>query len=305
MSELVASSPLGKFFSPVKKSTLEILQNEVSSLTEERDFFKSKYTGQMNDIASLEKDLKGARNQIAKLREELITVEMERAKGMAGFGAGGGGGGNTSIRSETCPSTTGVLSSGNDSISREGEEIQEDDDGDEDGLNGERSVPQDDPRGDDKAENDDEEQQHEIDDDDHKSEDEDGDIRDHAAKMLIWANYQEVRAQSTRRISTSTDLSASSPSSSVRSPAGEHVPRTIETSSPVAVDESAQARAKRLLGLAGDDVDDVDDERSGGDSEEEEESDYGSESDEEEETEATPTKSTALDGVRKVLSPQF
>lgn len=301
MADRVASSPLGQFFSPVKKSTLEFLQNEVASLTEERDFFKSKYSAQMDDIAGLEKDLKAARNQIAKLREELIAAEMERAKG-AGIGMAGG---NVSIRSETCPSTTGVLSSGNDSISREGEEIPEDEDivGE-----GERPPPQDEPlegRVDNGGDSDVDEEKNKSDED--KSDDEVDDIRDHAAKMLIWANYQEVRAaQSTRRISSSTDISVASPSSSVRTPS-EQVPRTIQTSSPVAAAASARASARSLLGLTDGD-DDVDDERTEerSCSDGEGESEYGSESDDEEDVDAvkTPSKST-LDGVRKLLSPQF
>uniref|UniRef100_A0A7S4J0W9 Uncharacterized protein n=1 Tax=Odontella aurita TaxID=265563 RepID=A0A7S4J0W9_9STRA len=291
VADHVASSPLGKFFSPVKKSTLEVLQNEVASLTEERDFFKSKYTSQMSDIAGLEKELKAARNQIAKLRGELIAVEIEKAKITS---ACEGGGSASVTRSDTCPSTTGLLSTGNDSISREDEEIQEEDD-EGDRPKREITAPQDKSckSGGDTGSTEGEE----IEADDEQSEDEDNNIRDHAAKMLIWANYQEVRAaQSTRRVSSSGDVSVASPSPSIKSLA-EQVPRTIHATSPVSAAESARARAQSLLGLTADH--DEDDE--GSVSDEEVESDYGSENDEGDEDIGTTQSEYLLDSVRKVL----
>jgi hypothetical protein len=52
------------------------LQDDVFCLTEERDYFQEKFLQQVSEIASLKDDLRNAKKEISKLREELMEPSM-------------------------------------------------------------------------------------------------------------------------------------------------------------------------------------------------------------------------------------
>ena len=51
---------------------LQKLQNDVFCLTEERDYFQAKFLEQVSEIASLKEELRKAKKEISRLREEVM-----------------------------------------------------------------------------------------------------------------------------------------------------------------------------------------------------------------------------------------
>mmetsp|Transcript_19512 Transcript_19512/g.39771 ORF Transcript_19512/g.39771 Transcript_19512/m.39771 type:complete len:288 (+) Transcript_19512:160-1023(+) len=59
------------------------VQQQLEAVTAERDFFREKYAAQMNEMNSLQTELKESRRMIDKLRSQILDLEVERAR-MAG-----------------------------------------------------------------------------------------------------------------------------------------------------------------------------------------------------------------------------
>lgn len=59
------------------------VQQQLEAVTAERDFFREKYAAQMNEMESLQTELKESRRMIDKLRSQILDLEVERAR-MAG-----------------------------------------------------------------------------------------------------------------------------------------------------------------------------------------------------------------------------
>ncbi len=59
------------------------VQQQLEAVTAERDFFREKYAAQMNEMESMQSELKESRRMIDKLRSQILELEVERAR-MAG-----------------------------------------------------------------------------------------------------------------------------------------------------------------------------------------------------------------------------
>jgi hypothetical protein len=60
---------------------LQKLQNDLFCVTEERNFFESKYLAQTNEIEALKEQLKNSKRDVSRLRDELMTREEHENDG--------------------------------------------------------------------------------------------------------------------------------------------------------------------------------------------------------------------------------
>jgi len=184
---------------------IDKMRCELSAASEERDFFKEKYITQIDEIKALQKDLRTSKNEIMRLREELVNMEMLRRMEINE---------NASCQptktnvSDTTHSTCSMGDSDEESPETNLEVTCVEGEQKDDNIAPaeEEEVPV--------AEKEEEaEEEDGDDDDDEESNDSNPNtIRDRAAKMLIWANYQEARG----RVGSSSNLT--SPESSIRTP---------------------------------------------------------------------------------------
>jgi len=217
----------------MKLDSAKDLHNEIFCLSQERDFFKGKFTEQVTEIANLQEQLKRAKKEIDTLRQEMISMDHVHGNlnldndilSLAG------------TVSSTAPPSPSKASSSPASISslgklnihdthkdqehigkeQEPQQPQEEDSKSADNMadstsieeetEGEREV-QDTPRQ--TPSTDESENQESVDEDDEEGDIKDDqteatdaeDIRKNAAKMLIWANYQCARKPSTRSVAS-------------------------------------------------------------------------------------------------------
>jgi len=172
---------------------IEKLHNDIFCLRQERDFFLQKSTDQASGLQDQKDELKLAWKEIDKLRSELIRISVQKdndSKPMlevsAILEAPGKEYGDAEPRevlSELDAYTTGskdenVLQEASDKDQFQQEDLKDDDDD-------QSSTKSDCPD----VENDVKETEVE------NGDQETDDIRDHAARMLIWANYQCSKKQ--------------------------------------------------------------------------------------------------------------
>lgn len=144
------------------------LEDEVFCVTQERDFFKSRYLEQVSEISSLQKDLERARKEIARLRNEVLNTTVTTE--------------DTSLLEQSFGVTPEEeerrrLSNMTLEVRQPEASTSEEEDDDADGE---------DQYGEDQDQyNDDEESDHEAE-----------DIRNNAAKLLQWANYRQSMSPS-------------------------------------------------------------------------------------------------------------
>jgi hypothetical protein len=151
---------------------VEKLHNEIFCLKQERNFFKEKYTDQLNDIQDLQDSVKRGKKEIDRLRDELIKLAQQTREPPAEDEESLT---ETDINiHETSVSVASVDEANSEitkeqnrskleNISEEDGSVTTEDDDDESSEGGEESAEED---------------------------NEMVDIRANAAKMLIWANYQ-------------------------------------------------------------------------------------------------------------------
>eukprot|EP00978_Attheya_sp_CCMP212_P024792 scaffold78526_cov59-Attheya_sp.AAC.2 len=162
---------------------IENLHNEIFCLKQERNFFKEKYTDQLNDIQDLQDAVKRGKNEIDRLRDELIklaqqsreppTEDEESPTEM-----------DTNIHETDVSGASSTVDEANyryetakeqnrsklENIPEEDGSVTSEEDYDDDATDDDESIE----GGKENAEEDNEMV----------------DIRANAAKMLIWANYQ-------------------------------------------------------------------------------------------------------------------
>jgi len=217
-----------KIMNQMKLDSAKDLHNEIFCLSQERDFFKGKFTEQVTEIANLQEQLKRAKKEIDSLRQDLISMDHVHGNlnvdddilSLAGTVT------STAPPSKASSPPASVSSLGRPNINdthkddediekEEPQQPQEDsksadnmaDSTSEEEKEGEREV-QDTPRqtpSTDESENQESEDDEEGDIKDDQTEATDAeDIRKNAAKMLIWANYQCARKPSTRSVASTT-----------------------------------------------------------------------------------------------------
>ncbi|CAB9511957.1 expressed unknown protein [Seminavis robusta] len=212
---------------------LQKLQNELFCVTEERNYFQSKYLEQVNEIAALKEDLRKAKREIGKLRGELMESSVSEIGGLdeslGGYSsystpakhrrrsrhsATGSAANSPQANSPTAAATaTATATTTVDAFQEEKKENELDQNDD---VTSEKDEDLNDEEQDDEDDDDDEDTQAQ-------------DIRQSAEKLLQWASYRTYQRSS----------SASSPDhGSVGSPApvedsllGPMIPRTIESAS--------------------------------------------------------------------------
>lgn len=149
------------YFLNAQSETIKKLQNEIESLQVERDFFRDNYENQIKIIQTLEKELKKSNNVTSRLRKQLVqNITPIKAN-------------NSSIISHK------IVGSSLDMIgaSFDGADCNL---GDREGEDDNQSVTK-------ESLDTDSETISSYDTD--VTDDEITDVRDHAAKMLIWADY--------------------------------------------------------------------------------------------------------------------
>mmetsp|Transcript_10365 Transcript_10365/g.25012 ORF Transcript_10365/g.25012 Transcript_10365/m.25012 type:complete len:214 (-) Transcript_10365:194-835(-) len=189
------------------------LQDDVFCLTEERNYFQSKYLEQISEITSMKEELSKAKREIQKLREEVMTASVASM--------------SVNEQKEEDASTLlthdeymerqavniSISSSTNELLSNNPthtiQQHQEEEEKKEDDI-------------DEQGESDHSEEEQEEDNERDEEQDERAALRENAAKLLQWADYR-----SSRRSSMSSVASASN--STARSSVG--VPRTIQSTS--------------------------------------------------------------------------
>jgi hypothetical protein len=168
---------------------IENLHNEIFCLKQERNFFKEKYTDQLNDIQDLQDAVKRGKNEIDRLRDELIKLAQQSREPP------------TEDEDEESPAemdthshetdVSGASVDGaNSETTKELNRFKLENIPEEDG-----SVTTTEEDYDDDATDDDESS--EGGEENAEEDNEMVDIRANAAKMLIWANYQCSRNSQT------------------------------------------------------------------------------------------------------------
>jgi hypothetical protein len=206
---------------------LQKLQNDVFCLTEERDYFQSKFLEQVSDIASIREELRVAKKEIAKLREQLMTTSPNNNNNNINNNHG-----QTTTTSnpnpmidgeETTTAAAAILSPPRTPKSDASSLTREDDSDDESQM---------------QEDNDDEENE-DKDEDNDDSDHEAQDIRQSAEKLLQWASYRSSVATN-RTVSSTPDHSSIHSTSDDHpqatdpqplSPLLDNVPKTIQSSS--------------------------------------------------------------------------
>jgi hypothetical protein len=174
------------------------LQDELFCVTEERNYFQSKYLEQVNEIAALKEELRKAKREIGKLRGELMESS-----------------------SELCVEGVDFASPNRSSHTKNRRH---------DGFQEEKK--------DSTAEDDENEDEHDSDDEEEEEEEEEEevDIRQSAEKLLQWASYRSYPRSSSSSVVNSPDQRsvgsvASGPAAAVAESSllGPMIPSTIES----------------------------------------------------------------------------
>jgi len=212
----------------MKLDSVKDLHNEIFCLSQERDFFKGKFTEQVTEIATLQEQLKRAKKEIDKLREDLISMDQVHGnpnvdadvQSLAGTVTSPTGSPSrrklTSSESVSSIARLNINDTHKDENDIEKEEAEKHDSESAENAadstftsvekNAEREE-QDSPRqtpSSDESENQEESDEEGDIKDDQTETTEAENIRKNAAKMLIWANYQCARKPSTRSVASTT-----------------------------------------------------------------------------------------------------
>jgi len=190
---------------PVNKK----LQDDVFCLTEERNYFQSKYLEQISEITAMKEELSKAKREIQKLREEVMTASvtsrsMNETKEEDA---------STLVTNEEYMErqAVNISISSSDLLAPRSEEPEEEKKEDDEDA---QSIAQ--AKEADSSESSDDEEEEE----EEEEEDEKDILRKNAEKLLQWADY--------RTSQRSSMCSVASPSNSARSSG---VPRMIQSTS--------------------------------------------------------------------------
>ena len=187
------------------RPTAKKLQDDVFCLTEERNYFQSKYLEQISEISAMRDELNKAKREIQKLREEVMTASVA----------------SLSINNEAKEEDASTLTrlTQEEQYERQAVNISI--------SSNELLQPQEEEAEEEKKEDDSESPkessdcEHESSEDEEEEEDEKETLRKNAEKLLQWADY--------RTSQRSSFSSVASPSNSRSSMLG--VPRMIQSAS--------------------------------------------------------------------------
>lgn len=162
---------------------LQKLQNDIFCLTEERDYFQTKFLEQVSELKALKDELTAAKKEISRLRQEVMNnsssqLSPSRIEQLVV--------GSPSIKA--APSSKDCVDKDDDASSLTAEDDDEhldddDDDDDECAVEADRRRPKIDVGG-----------LTDDDDDEGKDDDSGRDIRQSAEKLLQWASYRSSMA---------------------------------------------------------------------------------------------------------------
>jgi hypothetical protein len=200
------------------------LQNDVFCLTEERDYFQEKFLQQVSEIASLKDDLRNAKKEISKLREELMEPNLNNMSSMSNLQLEDTEEQPEEQPEEEEPSDTAAPHT------PKSKERDDDDDNDDDASSLTTS---------DEGSEDDEEEDHANANPMEEEEDTEAkDIRQSAEKLLQWASYRSSVVTTRTAASTPDPSSIASPTNSASQQLHRQslrssfsIPRTIQSAS--------------------------------------------------------------------------
>lgn len=199
---------LGKLTGGGSLENVQKLHNDIFCLTQERDFFKQKFSEQVDEIDDLKGEVAKAKKEIDRLREELVNMDLLFATQDESREPLQESAPHVSEK-EVAEGTTAeeeVKAKGTETPQKENDQPEVDQLQNDEELKDTLSLTDESSKADDESEESETAEKS-------CEEKEADDIRAQAEKMLIWANYQTKRKPSTRSSTASTGGSTQTPSS--------------------------------------------------------------------------------------------